>query len=228
MILGMPFHTFMELLITIAVLAQIYLFLRIRRVVGSLSQSNRFKALLLGLVGTAIVLLFATNLYIMFNSIPWVDPSFEAQLFLFYPPTVWGLGSIFSALVLCLLQLAGCLAKIMVGSYRKLATHPISVPVNQERRRFLQVGVGGLATAPFLLFGYGAASAGKASQIQELALPFGCSLRVVKLTDIHAGIYMNREEMRRYADTVNALKPDLFVLTGDFISNSLISLPGCL
>jgi predicted MPP superfamily phosphohydrolase len=33
--------------------------------------------------------------------------------------------------------------------------------------------------------------------------------------------------MRRLADQVIALKPDLFVLTGDYISNSMEFLPGC-
>jgi hypothetical protein len=99
--------------------------------------------------------------------------------------------------------------------------------VNLGRRRFLQAGVGSLAAAPMVLSGYGAAYAAKSYDVQELSLPFGRSLRVVQLTDIHAGIYMTREEIRRYADQVIALQPDLFVLTGDFISNSMSSLPGC-
>jgi predicted MPP superfamily phosphohydrolase len=78
-----------------------------------------------------------------------------------------------------------------------------------------------------LLCGYGAAYAGKSYDVEELRLPFGRSLRVVQLTDIHAGIYMTREDMRRYADQVIELRPDLFVLTGDFISNSMSFLPGC-
>jgi predicted MPP superfamily phosphohydrolase len=75
---------------------------------------------------------------------------------------------------------------------------------------------------------HGAAYAGKAPEVCELTLPFGCPLRVVQLTDIHAGPYMNRKEMRRYADEVMALEPDLFVLTGDYVSNSVEFLPGCL
>ena len=39
---------------------------------------------------------------------------------------------------------------------------------------------------------------------------------------------MNRKEIRRYSDLVIALQPDLFVITGDFISNSISFLPGCL
>jgi predicted MPP superfamily phosphohydrolase len=101
-------------------------------------------------------------------------------------------------------------------------------PSGSGRRRFLQAGVGGLAAAPVVLSGYGAAYASKACDVQELSLPFGRSLRVVQLTDIHAGLYMTREDMHRYAERVNELQPDLFVLTGDFISNSMSFLPGCL
>jgi hypothetical protein len=53
-------------------------------------------------------------------------------------------------------------------------------------------------------------------------------MRVVQLTDIHAGIYMTRKEIGRYADRVMALHPDLLVITGDFISNSMVFLPGCI
>jgi predicted MPP superfamily phosphohydrolase len=62
----------------------------------------------------------------------------------------------------------------------------------------------------------------------ELTLPFGVPLRVVQLTDPHAGVYMTRNDLRRYAEAVTALEPDLFVLTGDYVSNSISFLPGCL
>jgi uncharacterized protein len=227
LILGMQFHIFLGVVITLALLAQIYLFLRIRRAIRVSLGSDRIKSLATGLAGTVIVVLFVANLYIIFNPIPWVDPPVEVQFLFFYPPAVWGLGSILSALILCLMQLTGWLGRMVVRLYRSLVTQATSLPVDQERRRLLQVGVAGFATAPFILFGYGAAYAGRPSDVQELALPFGRSLRVVQLTDIHAGIYMTREEMRRYADQVSALKPDLFVLTGDFISNSIVFLPGC-
>jgi len=228
MILGLPFHTFLGIVITLAVVAQIYLFLRIRQAIRSSLRQDRFKFPTIGLVGAIIVLLFAANLYIMFKPIPWVDPPPEAQLLLFYPPAVWGLGSILSALILGLMQLIGWLGSMVARRCRALITQPSSIPMNPERRRFLQAGVGGLVTAPFLLVGYGAAYAGRTSDVQELTLPFGRSLRVVQLTDIHAGIYMTRKEIRRYTDQINALQPDLFVLTGDFISNSIAFLPGCL
>jgi len=87
--------------------------------------------------------------------------------------------------------------------------------------------VASLASAPFVLVGYGAGYATTAYQITKLSLPFGRSLRVVQISDIHAGLYMTRGQVKPYVDFVNALEPDLFVVTGDFISNSMYFLYGC-
>jgi predicted MPP superfamily phosphohydrolase len=140
---------------------------------------------------------------------------------------VWNFGSVFSAVVLFLVRAAGGLGRGVSRILRRLSDKATSAPVNLGRRRFLRIGAGSLATAPLVFSGYGAAYASKATDVQELSLPFGRSLRVVQLTDIHAGLYMTREQMRRYADLVKRLQPDLFVLTGDFISNSMLFLPGC-
>jgi predicted MPP superfamily phosphohydrolase len=228
MILGMPFPTFRLVVISVAVLAQIYLYVRARQAIRRSRRSHRFKSRAIPLVGVGIALLFVVNMYIMSKPLPWIDPPTAAQIGLFYPPAVWSLGSLFAALLLGLTQIAGGLRRLVARLYRGLAGENISAPDNPGRRRFLRAGVGGLAAAPFILCGYGAAYAGRAYEIEELTLPFGRSLRVVQLTDIHAGIYMNRDEMRRYADQAIALQPDLLVLTGDYISNSLMFLPGCL
>ena len=151
-----------------------------------------------------------------------------ARVTLFYLPAIWTLGSIFSALLLSATQIASGLVRLFVQSSRDAARRHSASPENPDRRRFLRAGVAGLATAPFVFSGYGAFYAGKAYDVPELALPFGLPLRVVQLTDIHAGVYMTRKEIRRYVDRVTALRPDLFVITGDFISNSMAFLPGCL
>jgi predicted MPP superfamily phosphohydrolase len=95
-----------------------------------------------------------------------------------------------------------------------------------SRRRFLQAGVGGVAAVPFLLSGYGAAHAGQDHEVTKLSLRFGLPLLAVQLTDVHAGIFMTRENIRRYVDQAISLKPDLLMLTGDYISNSTVFFPG--
>ena len=224
---GMEFATIRLIGLTVVVLSQGYLFIRIRRAIKSMSGPDLFKSGAIVLVGITILLLFAVNRYIMFHPITWADPPIAAQLLLFYLPAVWSLGSILSALVLFIVDFAGGLGRAFFRIFRSTGRKELS-PMNPARRHFLQVGLGGLAAAPFVLCGYGAVYTRKAFEVRELALSFGHSLRVVQLTDIHAGIYMTREEIRQLTDRVIALQPDLFVLTGDYISNSMEFLPGCI
>lgn len=228
MMFGLPFATFRLTILSLVLLAQIYLFVRARRAIRSSRRSDRFKSRAVGVAGATICLLFVANLYILFRPIPWPDPPAAAQIILFYPPVVWNLGSLFSALLLFLGQVAGFLVRWAFQLTRLLTRLPAPAPVNPERRLLLQAGAGGLFAVPLLLSGYGASYVGRRVDVRGLTLPFGCPLRVVQLTDIHAGIFMNRRQMRYYVDQVIALQPDLFALTGDYISNSLSFLPGCL
>lgn len=225
---GMTIPAFRLSILALAVLAQLYLFFRARRAIRSSRRSGRFKARTTRLVGAGIGLLFVVNAGLMFQPLAWLDPPAAARIGLLYPAAVWSLGSIFSALLLLIVQVAGALGRMAVRLFSGLTGRAAHAPVDPGRRRFLRVGVGGLAAVPILLSGYGAAYAGKAYEVRQLDLPFGRRVRVVQLTDIHSGIYMSREEMRRYAGQVNALRPDVFVLTGDYISNSMLFLPPCL
>jgi len=220
-----PFGTFRLIIVTLAVFAQIYLFWRIRQAIRSSGRSGRRASLAVALAGAGIGVLFAANWYIMYRPIPWVDPPTLAQALRFYAPAVWSFGSIFSALLLLLAQVIGGLAKTAGRIVGRIAGPARTGPPDPGRRLFLRAGIGGLAAAPFLLSGYGAAYAGRNHTVEELTLPFGCPLRVVQLTDIHAGIFMTPDMMRRYVDQVIALKPELFVLTGDYISNSTVFFP---
>lgn len=223
---GLPFGSLRLIIVTVALLAQVYLFFRIRGAIRSSLRPGRFASVPIVLAGAVIALLFAMNWHVMFRPTPWVDPPAAARTFLFYLPAVWTLGSIFSALLLLLIQ-------ILCGAWRIAAWVRCSVggwtaprPVSLGRRRFLQAGIGGAAAAPFLLSGYGASYAGKDPVVEEVALPFGVPLRVVQLSDVHAGVFMTREMMRLYVDLVIALRPELFVLTGDYISNATLFFPG--
>jgi predicted MPP superfamily phosphohydrolase len=221
-----PFVTFRWIIVSLAVFAQIYLFWRIRRAIRSTRASGRLAFWAVALAGAAIGLLFIANWHIMYRPIPWPNPPTLAQTVLFYAPALWSFGSIFSALLLLLTQLIGGLGRMAFRILRRIAGPTPLRPESPGRRRFLKAGVGGLAAAPFLLSGYGAAYGGRNHVLTELCLPFGCPLRVAQLTDIHAGIFMTRDMMRRYVEQVIALKPDLFVLTGDYISNSTVFFPG--
>jgi predicted MPP superfamily phosphohydrolase len=229
MIHGIHFASIRLVVIALAVLAQIYLFVHIRQIIKSSLRSDRFKSRAICLVGATIGFLFVLNGYILVRPIPWINPPLAIQLFLFDPPAIWTFGSIFSALFLLFIQLCGKLGQMIIRLYRSVINYQtVSIPANLSRRRFIHTVVGGITTAPLILSGYGAAYASKAYNVEVLTLPFGHPLRVVQLTDIHAGIYMTPKEIRRYVEQVIALQPDVFVLTGDFISNSTSFLPSCL
>ncbi|HYA42952.1 MAG TPA: metallophosphoesterase [Syntrophobacteraceae bacterium] len=224
---GMNFATIMLIFTNLAVLSQLYLFLRARRAIKSLPGPNLFKFGAIVLVGMSILLLFAANRYIMSYPITLSHAPTAARLCLFYLPAVWTFGSILSALMLFLFDSFTGLGRVIYRIFHNPRRKELS-SMNPGRRHFLRVGVSGLASTPFVLSGYGALYAGKAFKVRELALSFGCSLRVVQLTDIHAGIYMTRKDIRQVTDRVNALQPDLLVLTGDYISNSMEFLSGCI
>ncbi len=225
---SLTFGTLRFIIVSLAVFAQIYLFVRIWRTIRSSGRSRRFKTITAVLVASAIILIFVMNGLILSRPFSRTDLSPAAGFVMFYLPAIWVIGSILSALLLLMEEMAGGLWRVLFPSDRNPADETPDVPADPLRRRVLKVGVGGLAAAPVILSGYGAAYAGKAPEVCELTLPFGCPLRVVQLTDIHAGPYMSRKEMQRYADEVMTLEPDLFVLTGDYVSNSVEFLPGCL
>lgn len=220
------FGTFRLIIVGLAVFAQIYLFWRIRRAIRFSGGYARWNTPVAALAGVLIGALFVANFYVMHTAIPWVNPPGLAQVFFFYAPAVWGFGSIFSALLLLLAQLVGAISRTAVRICRRLSRPAAVAPAKPGRRLFLKAGAGGLAAAPFLLSGYGAACAVRNHPVEELTLPFGRRLRVVQLTDVHAGLFMTRDMMRRYVEQVIALKPEIFVLTGDYISNSTVFFPG--
>lgn len=98
----------------------------------------------------------------------------------------------------------------------------------------MQTSLGALAAAPILISGYGASYASTGWEIEEVHLslnpirPFDVPLKVVQVSDIHSGLFMTPARMRHCVEAIRRLEPDLFVLTGDFISNSVADLPPCI
>ncbi len=54
--------------------------------------------------------------------------------------------------------------------------------------------------------------------------PSLAGFRVVQLSDVHIGPTLRREFMARVVETVNALEPDLVVITGDLVDGSVAAL----
>ncbi len=93
-----------------------------------------------------------------------------------------------------------------------------------DRRRFLQRTATIAAGAPFVggAYGllYGRLNLETTTQPVHLAnLPAAFDgFRICQLSDLHIGPFMPADQIRKYAAIANALKADLIVLTGDFVT----------
>jgi hypothetical protein len=97
-------------------------------------------------------------------------------------------------------------------------------PVSLARRRFLERTALAMTAAPFVAGAYGMfyerlnlEISHRRIKIPRLPRAFE-GFRIAQLSDIHIGPFMPAKEIRRYVGIANGLKPDLFALTGDFVT----------
>jgi hypothetical protein len=92
-------------------------------------------------------------------------------------------------------------------------------------RTLIGTSVGALA--------YGTYHEIRAVEISRLTLPYSrlhpdlCGFKVVHVTDIHAGPFISFEMIADVVSRANALKPDLIVLTGDYVNHHTGYIAGC-
>lgn len=225
----MYFHAFRIAFVASSLLAQLYLLVRSVTAIRSLRLRPRVDFWLRWVVGMFLGVLLTVNVALLIWPDPRIDPPQPVRWLIFYLPAIWSLGSIFAAFFLLVAALMARIGHAVLCSGREAPERRVAVdPPDPDRRRFLQVGVGGLMLMPIAVSGYGAFHGARSCEVREIQVPFGRALRIVQLTDIHAGLYMTRQDIRRYVDLVREIQPDLFVLTGDYISGSIDFLPGCL
>jgi len=101
---------------------------------------------------------------------------------------------------------------------------PLPNPVSLARRRFLERTALAMTTAPFVAGAYGMfyerlnlEISHRRIKIPRLPRAFE-GFRIAQLSDIHIGPFMPAKEIRRYVGIANGFKPDLFALTGDFVT----------
>ncbi len=108
---------------------------------------------------------------------------------------------------------------------RNISEKTALIPVS--RRKFLRLtglGLGGLALGNAFLREPTAVSVEETAFVSS-KIPAGKTLRVVQLSDLH--IRKFQSYFLRVAHTANSLKPDIILLTGDYIEESR-NLPGAL
>jgi predicted MPP superfamily phosphohydrolase len=122
--------------------------------------------------------------------------------------TAWWLGSVLYALALGIFSLgAGLLWLVQSGPRAQLPLW--------------------LALAPFALSFYGAVFGARALQKEKVTVPVAGlppqfrGLRIVQLSDLHSGRHVTAARLRRIARRAARLHPDVLVVTGDIVHNSI-------
>src|SRR5437773_4633461 len=102
------------------------------------------------------------------------------------------------------------------------------------RRNFFRYAAYLAGSLPFVAATYGFATGRLKYMVERVDVPIEGlpkaldGMTVAQLSDIHIGDFMPREEVRRAVRLANDLRPDLAVVTGDFISSQYDPLEDCI
>ena len=143
-----------------------------------------------------------------------------------------------SVLLAFLLVFSAKMIRLLMNGLQKLkeAVAPPGIAKNDtgfdpRRREFLKFSGYALAGASVGAPIIGAMSTRREYQVQRIPLYFDSfpsrlnGLTIAQVSDIHSGAFMSEKQIREIFDIVNSLKPDMIVLTGDFIDSSDAEIP---
>jgi len=136
------------------------------------------------------------------------------------PFTTWAISSFFGALI----ALVFAVPQAIVGLARRIRARKSKPIESPARRMFLERTANAVTLAPFFAGAYGLLYGRlnletTAHRVPLPRLPRAFDgFRIAQLSDIHIGPFMPFEQIRKYVEMTNALKPDLIVLTGDFVT----------
>jgi uncharacterized protein len=115
----------------------------------------------------------------------------------------------------------------------------VAAPLHHEsmdrgRRAFFRSAAYLAGGLPFVAGAYGFFKERLSFKIREIEIPVADlpasldRLRILQLSDIHAGDFMPRSEIRRAVEMANSLGADMTVVTGDFITGANDPLEDCI
>ena len=150
---------------------------------------------------------------------------------------LWVTSALFAFIAVQAVAMAGWMWRLAsrLGGFEERAGEDAEKPalVDAGRRGFLQTATLAAGALPFACGGYGFFIGRRQYQVREVVLrvsqwPSGLEgLRIVQLSDIHIGSYMSASEVARVVGMANELKPDLCVVTGDFVTGATDPLEDC-
>jgi hypothetical protein len=149
----------------------------------------------------------------------------EGMFLLFAASTLWYLPKIPIALGVIVMTFARIVRRIVSSIRRWFARQQSSLSSlpDANRRHALETIAWGSAIIPFGIVGKGFFDTDELMIYEEeitlRALPQAFDgLRIVQISDIHAGSWRSPQPFRRARALIDQLKPDVLVITGDFVN----------
>jgi predicted MPP superfamily phosphohydrolase len=137
----------------------------------------------------------------------------------------WIFSSTLAFFVVVLVWLVRYTARAVQTITRRVrARAPEEAPPSPQRRHFLEGVATAAVASPFVAGAYGLFWGRLNLQVTKQPIRLAKlprafhGFRIAQLSDIHVGPFMSEEQIRKYVRITNDLKPDVIVLTGDFVT----------
>jgi predicted MPP superfamily phosphohydrolase len=207
-----------------------------------LISNQRWREILAGVGAVGYILLFAYNFAWTRGNGSATRLTIKAAL-LEAPFEWWVLCSLVGFAIVILFWIGDRLVRALIWACRRIAARLVAArnrrlqpgasladdplaadPPSPSRRRFLEQTAIAVSATPFVAGAYGLLYARlnletTHQRIKLARLPKAFhGFRIAQLSDIHIGPFMPTAEIRKYVAITNELRPDLVVLTGDFIN----------
>ena len=211
-------------LLCLALLIQLYLFLRARRFIRRrrhLSPGQRRAAVMalavfFGLMSLPYVIRLLSGRPSAISS-PWFTYG------VLYPFGVWSVGSMILFFSLGCASSLRWIASRVAGGFKLPSPSPARTGPAMSRRSFLLGAAGATAAAPLVLSAYGTVFARTDYETVEMDMPIRnlppalVGLRLVQISDLHAGPFTTGRQIAGIVGRTNLLSPDLVMITGDVV-----------
>ncbi len=210
-------------IVAIFLASQLFWIRRVEEWCGRFVSNPRWRKAL-GAMGTVIyIFLFSYN-------VPWIGErsspthlTLRAAL-LEAPFRWWILSSLLGFLVVTFFWTVDRTARAIRWGYRKLSASPRAIPPSPSRRRFLEQTAIAVSAAPFVAGAYGLLygrvhleTTQKRIGLRRLPKAFE-GFRIAQLSDLHISPFMSADEISKYVAIANGFRPDLVLLTGDYVT----------
>lgn len=207
---------FLTLFLAIVYAVQRFWFVRAWSWIATLSSAQWRFGLRAGLIGLAVAVFAALLDPLLGHAVSRV--SFGKALITF--SRLWVMTSFFALIAV---ESVGAI-EWAANAVERLRPGSAALEFNPSRRTFFQYAACLAGSVPFVAATYGFASTRLRYTIERVDVPIANlpreldGLRIAQLSDIHIGDYMTPDEIARAVEMANELRPDLAVVTGDFVS----------